>query len=940
MKKIYLLALACAATLSLFAEPNLALKSEGASATASSGKAEEAIDGNDGSRWESKAEDPQWWVLNFGKEQTFNTIQIVWEAAFTKTFSLEISSDSATWKTFYTVENQKLSDFPDKKTQTIGLDSVKGQFIRMTCQARGTNYGNSFFEFRVFNYGPTPLSKLVLGTSSNICTMQETITLSPAGVDGHDRAVAVTPNYTINPADAGSIQDNIYTPAKTGVAEIIAEYDGKADTVAVVCYGGANLALNQFKEESGHEGNDNAAKAVDGNEGSQWISHASTGGSDEDRTYDAWFTLDLGAFYSIDLITIKYEGACAQDYHIDFSTDYENWETGYTYVGKKGIDARYDIIHAPALSHTEEVRYIRYYMTKAATEYGMKIYEFQVFGSLIPDTEKPVLLGVELADSSYNSLTYRLSYTDNLFVARCQAEDKASMISGKYTVAEDSTVTITGLVQNHTYNFSFRVIDGSGNFSDTAIVATGHTTKRFTLPQTAPAKPEVPAEQVIAIYSDAYIVSPVWDNYKADWGDATQLKDIKVEGDNMLLYTNLNWLGWTCTSAIDASIMEKLHLDIWSERNGILEITPIYGGEGLETDDRQTYKAQLNAQRWNTIDIDLKKDMPALKLSSIFQFKYGNPGGLGAIAIDNVYFYRTTPYVDTVAPTNLTVKAEAISYNSANLVISAEDDGPSITYTILDGTKTLGTVSAASGKEVTYAIAGLKMGEKYSYRVFATDFAKLVSDTVEVEFSTLPVPAPGAAPTPIQEAKYVSSIYSNHFKPAAGFNIGNWYQKTQSSFIEIAEKDTAILMTEFDYVGWEINNSRPQDMTRHSYLHIDLYAPTASVISILPISTGLPDNTKGVALELAAEEWNSFNILLDEFATDFKKFIQIKFSDATGKVFIIDNVYFWGYNEVSKPEQGVENVNVNANVNKVLRNGQLLIEKNGVLYTVTGSVIR
>ncbi len=50
MKKIYMLALACAATLSLFAEPNLALKSEGASATASTGDAEKAIDGKNDRR--------------------------------------------------------------------------------------------------------------------------------------------------------------------------------------------------------------------------------------------------------------------------------------------------------------------------------------------------------------------------------------------------------------------------------------------------------------------------------------------------------------------------------------------------------------------------------------------------------------------------------------------------------------------------------------------------------------------------------------------------------------------------------------------------------------------------------------------------------------------------------------------------------------------------
>ncbi|MGN1247648.1 MAG: hypothetical protein ACI4UO_03580, partial [Paludibacteraceae bacterium] len=555
-----------------------------------------------------------------------------------------------------------------------------------------------------------------------------------------------------------------------------------------------------------------------------------------------------------------------------------------------------------------------------------------VYGSPTPDEEAPVLLGATLTDATYYSLTFRLNFTDNLSVTRCEAVDTPNMKRATVAVQADSTITIEGLVADREYHFALTALDGAGNRSTEQVVATGRTTLRYTQPLTAAPVPEVPAEQVIALYSDAYTVNPVWDNYHADWGDHTTFEEKTVEGDHYLAYTNLDWLGWTCTGAVNATVMERLHIDIWSEKNGSLAITPIFGGEGLETDDKHSLTLALKAQRWNSFDVPVA-DFGDLDWSSIFQFKFSDNIGLAAFAVDNVYFYRATPYVDTVPPSGVVLSVAECGYHAITLEIIGQDNGPSLHYTVLRDGKAAATLTAAPGAKKKVIIDNLTMGTEYTFSAFATDFAGLVSDTVSLVASTLVAPAPGSAPEPMQTAPYVRSIYSDHFAPYAPFYAGNWYQKTKSQALVLAEGDEALLLTDFDYLGWEINNNAPMDMTAMSYLHIDVWTPADAVLTLLPISLGLADNAPGQALALAGNEWNSFDLLLDDFPTDFKKFIQMKFYDATAQTFVLDNVYFWGY--ITELEQATGT----ATVVKTIENGRLVIIRNGVKYNVAGSVI-
>ena len=72
---------------------NFALASEGSSATASSGNAALAIDGDNGTRWESAQTDDETWTLDMGQARTFSRIENLLEVVFSIELTRIISND-------------------------------------------------------------------------------------------------------------------------------------------------------------------------------------------------------------------------------------------------------------------------------------------------------------------------------------------------------------------------------------------------------------------------------------------------------------------------------------------------------------------------------------------------------------------------------------------------------------------------------------------------------------------------------------------------------------------------------------------------------------------------------------------------------------------------------------------------------------------------------
>lgn len=128
-----------------------------ATATATSGDAAQAVDGNAGSRWESAFSDPQQLTIDLGVLSTVNRITISWEVANAKNYTLTGSTDGNTWLPIATKTNMPTGN------RTDVIDNLNGnyRYIRMDGTARNTVWGYSIFEFEVCGTAATGAAPLV-----------------------------------------------------------------------------------------------------------------------------------------------------------------------------------------------------------------------------------------------------------------------------------------------------------------------------------------------------------------------------------------------------------------------------------------------------------------------------------------------------------------------------------------------------------------------------------------------------------------------------------------------------------------------------------------------------------------------------------------------------------------------------------------------------------
>ncbi|MFH9725832.1 discoidin domain-containing protein [Streptomyces sp. NPDC017254] len=118
----------------------------GRPATASSTEgpfgAQNAVDGDPGTRWSSEFSDSQWIQIDLGSAKNVCGVALAWEAAYGKAFRIQLSNDAATWSTVY-----------DTTTGTGGAQDLTvagtGRYVRLAATQRATAYGYSLWSFAV-----------------------------------------------------------------------------------------------------------------------------------------------------------------------------------------------------------------------------------------------------------------------------------------------------------------------------------------------------------------------------------------------------------------------------------------------------------------------------------------------------------------------------------------------------------------------------------------------------------------------------------------------------------------------------------------------------------------------------------------------------------------------------------------------------------------------
>jgi len=204
--------------------------------------------------------------------------------------------------------------------------------------------------------------------------------------------------------------------------------------------------------------------------------------------------------------------------------------------------------------------------------------------------------------------------------------------------------------------------------SKSAAIKTTEETKDFTVtlvnkPSTsATTPPNRIATDVIAIYSSKY-TNIAGTDFNPNWGQSGTYAEFDLNGDKMLNYIKLSYQGIDIGSSIDASIMETLHIDVWSADNMSIDIYPL--PNGVQQADERFVRKTLVPNQWNSFDIPLSDfTSQGLPLNNLKQFKFvGNPFGAGTVFIDNIYFYKVPTVVSgpTAAPTPTLPAAKVIS---------------------------------------------------------------------------------------------------------------------------------------------------------------------------------------------------------------------------------------------------------------------------------------
>jgi hypothetical protein len=216
-------------------------------------------------------------------------------------------------------------------------------------------------------------------------------------------------------------------------------------------------------------------------------------------------------------------------------------------------------------------------------------------------------------------------------------------------------------VVTHTYtevgDYIITVIAKSGGAATTEYNDT-ITVYELTGPQmAAPAPPGRVPTDVISIFSGAY-TDILNTNFNPNWGQSTVVSFEEIAGDNTLKYSNLNYQGTQFENPIDASAMEYLHLDMWTDDATAINIYMISTGPA-ET----PYALTITSTEWVSYDIPLTAFSNVVDLTDVIQFKFD--GTIGSnIYLDNIYIYRQGASTEPSLP--LDFESSTINYEWIN----------------------------------------------------------------------------------------------------------------------------------------------------------------------------------------------------------------------------------------------------------------------------------
>ncbi|MEL6987212.1 MAG: hypothetical protein AAGK97_05230, partial [Bacteroidota bacterium] len=385
--------------------------------------------------------------------------------------------------------------------------------------------------------------------------------------------------------------------------------------------------------------------------------------------------------------------------------------------------------------------------------------------------------------------------------------------------------------------------------------------------------PTSDAADVISVFSDTY-TNLEGTNFNPDWGQATILSEIQVDGNNTLLLDGFNYQGFELAESIDVTGMDFLHIDYWTANSSLLNTFLISPGP-VET----AYSMDVPTSGWRSVDIPLNAFDP-VDLADVFQFKFD---GNGSIYLDNIYFFKgggnpmtptepaPVPTVDmanvisvfsdaysNVEGTNLnpdwgqatnvsemdiqgnnTLQYAGLNYQGIEL--GSAQNVSTMEFLHIDfwtaNSSALNAFIISTGPVETAVALEVPTSGWASIDIPLTSFNPVdLTDIIQFKFDGNgdiyldniyfykegggnPILPTEAAPTPIVDADKVLSVFSDTYTNLEGSNLNpDWGQATIATEIDVQGNNT-LQYAGLNYQGIELGAS--QDVSEMEFLHLD-----------------------------------------------------------------------------------------------------------------------
>ena len=412
----------------------------------------------------------------------------------------------------------------------------------------------------------------------------------------------------------------------------------------------------------------------------------------------------------------------------------------------------------------------------------------------------------------------------------------------------------------------------------------------------APAPPSRNAADVISIYGGAYSgITGV--NYNPNWGQSGAVNPAfdPGTGDVVMAYTNFNYQGTGFEgNAQNASEMEFIHIDVWTNNATVLKFTPIdNSGNGPA---EVLVDVPVSAGKWSSIDLP-KSAFTGMSWKSVIQLKFDGQAGVSPsdIYLDNIYFWKNP----AASGEDATLKDLQID---GKTIPGFAPSALTYTYGVPGGGSvpqiTLATTNDAKAT-VTKITQATAVPGSATVLVTAGNGTTTATYTITYFYSSPENPAP----TPTETS--VLSLYSDAY---TNVEVDTWRTDwSQSTYEATTIKGNATLKyTNLGFNGIE-TIKKPVNASSMTTLHMDVWTPNITVFNVKLVSFmgdgfggANGDSEANINANLVANQWNKISIPLKDFTTaglksleDLSQFIFTSTPFGSGIAFV-DNIYFSG----------------------------------------------